>query len=185
MERKDALFLMGEYVKNQNSIKHMLATEAIMIALANKFREDEKKWGLTGLLHDLDMEIVDYANNPENHGFQTVKILEEKGVEKSILEAIKAHNQATGKVPETLMEKAIYCTDPLTGLIVASVLVIPSRKISDLNSSSVLKRFKEKAFARGANREIIMKCSEIGLELEEFIEIGFNAMKGIREDLGF
>ncbi len=185
MERNEALSLIRSYVKNENSIKHMLATETIMTALAIKFSEDEKKWGLAGLLHDLDMEIVDCVNEPEKHGIETVKILKARGIDNSILEAIKAHNYATDKVPETLMEKSIYCTDPLTGLIAASVLVLPSRKISDLTASSVLKRFKEKAFARGANREIIMTCSEIGLDLEDFIEIGFNAMKNIHEELGF
>ena len=183
MTRQDALDLIKEHVKNQNSVKHMLATEAIMKVLARKFNEDEEKWGLVGLVHDIDMEIVDYKNEPQKHGIRGVEILNEKNIDSEILEAVKAHNEATGKVPETLMEKSIFCVDPLTGLIVASVLVLPSKKISGLTVKSILNRFKEKAFARGANREIIAKCSEIGLELEEFFEIGLKAMKEISKEL--
>ena len=183
MTRQDALDLIKKYVKNGNSVKHMLATEAIMKALARKFNQNEEEWGLVGLLHDIDMEMVDYNDEPEKHGLKSVEILKEKNINFEILEAVKAHNEATGKIPETLMEKSIFCVDPLTGLIVASVLVLPSRKIFDLSAESVFKRFKEKAFARGANREIITKCSEIGLELEEFIEIGLEAMKEINNEL--
>ncbi len=183
MNREEALDLIQEYVKNKNSIKHMLAVEAVMCALAEKFNEDGDIWAMAGLVHDIDMEIVDYLNEPEKHADKGSEILTEKGFDKGIIEAVKAHNEATGKKAETLMEKSIFCADPLTGLIVASTLVLPSKKLSDLSADSVLKRFKEKAFAKGANREIILKCSEIGLSLEEFIEIGLNAMKKISDDL--
>ena len=185
MNREDALELIGRHVKNENSIKHMLAAEAVMRALAVRFGEDEERWGLTGLLHDIDMEIVDYVADPEEHGKEGAAILEEEGVDREIAEAVRAHNPATGKRPETMMEKAIYCADPLTGLIVASTLVLPSRKISDLTPVSVMNRYKERAFARGADRETIASCSEMGLELEEFISIGLEAMKGIAGKLGF
>ncbi len=183
MKREDALNLIKRHVKNKNSIKHMLATEAIMRSLARKLNQNEDKWGLAGLLHDIDMEMVDYEKNPEKHAVEGAKILEENNVDFEILEAVKAHNEATGKNPETLMEKAIFCTDPLTGLIVASVLVLPSRKISDLTFESVLNRFKEKSFARGANREIIKTCLKLGFELEEFVKIGLEAMKEISDEL--
>ena len=184
MNRGEALKLIHQYVKNENSLKHMLATEAIMKALAKHFGENEEIWGLVGLLHDLDMEIVDYKKNPEKQGVVGAEMLEKMGVDKVITEAIKAHNEATGKVRESRIEKAIFCTDPLTGLIVAATLVLPSKKLADLTPQSVLNRFKEKSFAKGANRQIIASCSEIGLSLEEFVKIGLEAMQGISNQLG-
>ena len=184
MTREEALNYIRQNVKNENSIKHMLATEAIMIDLAKHFNENEEIWGLTGLLHDVDMDITDYKNNPTKHGLVGAEMLEKIGVDKIITDAVKAHNPLTGKNPETLLEKAIFCVDPLTGLIVASTLVLPSRKLSDLTAKSVLNRFGEKNFAKGANRETISACSEIGLNLEEFISLGLRAMQGISNDLG-
>lgn len=184
MNREEALKLIRQYVKNENSIKHMLATEAIMIALAKHLGENEETWSLAGLLHDLDMEINDYRKEPEKHGIIGAEMLEKLGVEKIIIEAIRAHNEATGKGRETPIEKAIFCTDPLTGLIVAATLVLPSKKLADLTPESVLNRFKEKSFAKGANRQIIVACSEIGLTLEEFIKIGLGAMQAISDQLG-
>ncbi len=103
---------------------------------------------------------------------------------KEIIEGAKAHNPATGKIRETKLEKAIYCVDPLTGLIVAATLVLPTKKLADLSPESVLNRFKEKAFARGADRDKIAACSEIDLTLEEFTKIGLEAMQSISDDLG-
>lgn len=184
MTREEALAFVRQQVKNGNSVKHMLATEAIMRALAARFQEDKELWGLAGLVHDIDMEIADYKENPERHGAEGARILAEKGFSQEIVEAVKAHNPATGKVRETLLEKTIYCTDPLTGLIVAATLVSPSKKLGDLSGASVLKRFRESSFARGANREVIAACVEIGLSLEEFVEIGLKAMQAIAEELG-
>lgn len=183
MKRTEALNLVKKYVKNNNSIKHMLAVEAVMRSLAKKFSEDEEKWGLVGILHDIDMELVDYIKNPSEHATVGAKILKENNINEDIIEATLAHNEETGKKRETLLQKTIYCTDPLTGLIVASALVLPDRKIKKLSTESVLRRFKEKSFARGANREIIESCKEIGLELEEFISIGLSAMQEISEEL--
>ncbi len=184
MTHEDALNLVSQYVKNKNSIKHMLAAEAIMRALSRRFNENEEAWALAGLLHDIDMEVADYKNNPTKHGLKGAEMLEEMGVEKVITDAVRAHNPLTGKNPETLMEKAIFCADPLTGLIVAATLVLPSKKLADLAPNSVLKRFREKSFAAGVNREILATCSEIGLTLDEFVEIGLKAMQGIAFDLG-
>jgi len=180
MNHDQALELVKRYVKNENSIKHMLAAEAIMVDLARRLNQEKDKWGLVGLLHDLDIEMT----GPEIHGLKAAEILKDKDVDREIIEAIKAHNEATGKVPETLIEKAIFCTDPLTGLIVAAVLVLPLKKLTELTLESVLKRFKEKAFARGANRKAIGQCSAIGLDLEEFIKIGLDAMKRESDQLG-
>jgi len=184
MKREEAHALIREHVKNENSVKHMLAVEAVMRALARRLEEDEEKWGLAGLLHDIDMETVDHRTDPQRHGIEGARILEEKGVEEDIVEAVKAHNEATGKERNTLMEKAIYAADPLTGLIIASVLVLPNKKLEELSVDSVMKRFKEKDFARGADRDTISSCEELGIPLEEFVKIGLRAMREINEDLG-
>jgi len=184
MTREEALSLVRQYVKNENSVKHMLATEAIMKALAKRFNEDEETWGLAGLLHDMDMEIVDWKKEPEKQGAVGADMLEKMGVDKIITNAIRAHNEATGKTRDNLIEKAIYAVDCLTGLIVASTLVLPSKKIGDLTPENILNRFKEKSFARGARREAIASCMETGLSLEEFVKIGLKAMQEINEELG-
>jgi len=154
-----------------------------MKALARRFNEDEEKWGLAGLLHDIDYEKV--KDDMSQHSLVGAKMLEDLGLDKDICQAVKVHNEAHGIAPETLMEKALFAADPLTGLIVAAALVLPSKKIKDLTADNVLNRFKEKAFARGANREIIGKCEELlGLGLEEFTKIGLGAIQEIDSDLG-
>ncbi len=183
MKREEALLLVKQYVKNKNSIKHMIAVEAVMKRLAHKFKEDHEIWSLTGLLHDIDMEIVDYHNEPEKHGKKGAQILKENGVKEEIINGTLSHNRETGKKRETLLDKSIYCSDPITGLIVASALVSPSKKLSDLSPKSVVKRFKEKSFAKGADRDAIQACQEIGLELEEFVTIALSAMQEISEEL--
>jgi len=183
MNREEALKLIKEKVQNNNLVKHCLSTEACMQGLAEHFSEDKEKWGLTGLLHDIDYEET--KNAPEKHSLIGAEMLEKLGLEKDIVEAVKTHNEAHGIKPETKMAKAIFCIDPLTGLIVASVLVLPSKKIVDLTTENVLNRFKEKSFAKGANREIIFKCQDLlGLSLEEFVKIGLEAMKKISNELG-
>lgn len=182
MNREEALNKIKQYVKNKNLIKHMLATEAIMKALAKRFNEDEEKWGLAGLLHDIDYELTE--KEPEKHSLLAEEILKNDNLPQDIIEAIKAHNEIHGLPRETLLAKALYVVDPLTGLIVAAALVHPEKKLAPLDVSFILNRFKEKSFARGANRDQIKKCEEIGLTLEEFIEIGLNAMKTISDDLG-
>ncbi len=183
MTREEALKILKENLLNQNLIKHCFAVEAIMRVLAQKFGEDREKWGLAGLLHDIDYEKV--KDDLSRHSLVGAKMLEDLGINKDICQAVKVHNEAHGIAPETLMEKALFVTDPLTGLIVAATLVLPSKKIKDLTTRNVLNRFKEKAFARGAKREIIGKCEEfLRLDLEEFIKIGLEAMQSIDSDLG-
>lgn len=183
MNRQQALELVKQNIQNQNLIKHCLAVEAIMWALADYFNEDQEKWALAGLLHDIDYEKT--KDDPGQHSLVGAKILEDLGIEKDICQAVKVHNEAHGILPETLLEKALFVVDPLTGLIVAATLVLPSKKLADLTPENVLNRFKEKAFARGANREIIKKSEEyLNLSLEEFVKIGLEAMQGIAEQLG-
>ena len=183
MKREEAIKLLKEYIQTPNLIKHSLAVGAIMKALAEKFGEDQEKWEICGLLHDIDYEKT--KNEPEKHSLVGAQILKEKGLDEEIVEAVKTHNEAHGIEPKSLMAKALYVCDPLSGLIVAATLVLPSKKLKDLTVQNVLNRFKEKSFARGANREIIKKCEEyLSLSLEEFIEIALKAMQGISEELG-
>jgi len=183
MNRERALEILKQNLSNQNLIKHCLVVEAIMRALAQHFKEDEEKWGLAGLLHDIDFEKV--KDDLSQHSLIGAKMLEDLEIEKDICQAIKVHNEAHGILPETLLDKALFVADPLTGLIIAATLVLPSKKLIDLSTENILNRFKEKAFAKGANREIIKKSEEyLNLRLEEFVEIGLQAMQKIADDLG-
>ena len=183
MEREKTLALLKQNLKNNNLIKHSLAVEASMKELAKYFKEDEEKWQTCGLLHDIDYEKI--KEKMELHSKMGSEMLKDLGFEEDICQAVLTHNEAHGIEPETLIAKALYCVDPLTGLIVASTLVSPSKKIKELKVENVLKRFKEKAFARGANREIIAKCQELlDLSLEDFVKIVLLAMQNINEELG-
>jgi putative nucleotidyltransferase with HDIG domain len=179
MDRLEALEYLKSKLKNKNLIKHSLAVEACMKRLAKESGEDIEAWGLAGLLHDLDYE--DTKDDFSRHGFVTAEILEKKGVDTQILEAIKAHPGHIDR--ETLMAKALYAVDPLTGLIVAACLMHPEKKLSALSTEFILNRFKEKGFARGANREQIKTCQELGVSLENFIALCLDAMKKINGDL--
>jgi len=183
MIREQGLELLKQNVQNQNLIKHCLAVEAVMRALAEYFSQDKKKWGMAGLLHDIDYETT--KDKPNEHSLIGARMLEDLGMEREICQAVRAHNEIH-KIPlQTLMDKALFVSDPLTGLIVASVLVLPSKKIIDLQTENILNRFKEKSFARGANREIIQQCqSLLNLRLSEFVQISLKAMQRICSDLG-
>ncbi|MFC2004638.1 HDIG domain-containing metalloprotein [Chloroflexota bacterium] len=182
MTRKEALDSVKDNVENENSVKHMLATEAIMRAVAKRLGEDDEEWGLTGLLHDIDMELTE--GDMSSHSRLGADLVREMGASEAIAQAILRHNQAHGVPLETNLDKALFCVDPLTGLITAAALVRPDKKLTGVEAKSVRKRFKEKSFAAGANREQIATCSNIGLELDEFIELGLKAMQGIAGDLG-
>jgi putative nucleotidyltransferase with HDIG domain len=182
MNRQEAIESVKANVENENLIKHMLATEAIMYALARHLGEDEKEWGLAGLLHDIDVELTEGDMN--SHSKLGADLARDLGASEAVANAILCHNGTHGILPETNMEKALFCADPLTGLITAAVLVRPDKKLAGLEAQSVRKRFKEKSFAAGANREQIARCSDIGLELDEFIAIGVDAMKKIAPQLG-
>lgn len=182
MTRAEAFAFLKEHLKNQNLIKHSLAVEAIMKKLAQNFGENEENWAQAGLLHDIDYEVTN--GQPDRHSLVGAEILEAKGFSGEIVKAVKAHNERHGLARETLLAKTLYCVDPLTGLIVAATLVLPSRKIADLTSANVLNRFKEKTFARGASRETINACLEINLDLEKFIDLGLKAMQEISNELG-
>ncbi|MBI2829697.1 MAG: HD domain-containing protein [Chloroflexi bacterium] len=182
MTREEALNLIKANIKNENTIKHMLATEAIMRALARKFGENEEEWGLAGLVHDIDLDIV--GDDMTRHSKVGAEMLKEKGFNESVVHAVLTHNEAHGVPRKSQLDSALFCTDPLTGLIVAAALVRPDKKLANLEAKSVLKRFKEKSFAAGANRAVIAQSCDIGLTLEEFVGLGLEAMKGSAGELG-
>jgi putative nucleotidyltransferase with HDIG domain len=182
MTRQEALDSIEVNVENGNLIKHMLATEAVMKALARRLGEDEAEWALAGLLHDIDVELT--AAEVSTHSKLGADLVREMGVGEAVARAVLCHNEAHGIPCETKLEKALFCADPLTGLITAAALVRPEKKLASVEAKSVRKRFKEKSFAAGVSREQISSCSSLGLELDEFISLGLGAMKKIAENLG-
>ena len=180
MTRDEALSLVESYLKNRNLIKHSLAVEAVMRALAERLGEDVELWGLAGLLHDLDYDET--CKDMERHGYRTVEMLRGKGLPEELLHAILAHPGHVER--KTLMDKALYCADPVTGFIVAAALVHPEKRLEPLDVPFLLRRFKEKHFARGASRSQIASCQELGLGLEEFLGLSLEAMKAISKELG-
>jgi putative nucleotidyltransferase with HDIG domain len=180
MDRNQALELVKTHLKNKNLVKHSLAVEACMRAMARRLNQDEEKWGLAGILHDLDYEITE--KSPELHTTETVKILEEKDIPIEIIRTVQAH---AGQVEcQNEMEWSIFSIDPLTGLIIAATLMHPSRKLREVDLDFVKRRYKEKSFARGARREDIEQIQNIGMDLDEFISVCLEAMQGVDEDLG-
>ena len=153
-----------------------------MRRLANHFGEDEERWGAAGLLHDIDYE--DTKDDPHVHSIKSGEIASELGFDEEIVDAVKAHNESHGFPRDTKMAKALYSADPLTGIIVASALISPRKKLSGIGTEFIVNRMGEKSFARGANRDTIRACSELGLTVTEFISLGLEAMQGISEELG-
>ncbi|MFW6124173.1 MAG: HDIG domain-containing metalloprotein [Acidobacteriota bacterium] len=180
MNREEAFQLIKKQIKNKNLIKHSLAVEACMRALAERFNEDVEKWGLAGLLHDIDYEMTE--KNPESHGIKAMEILEEYDLDPDILRAIKAH--AGNTECRSKMDWSIYSVDPLTGLIVAAALMHPSRKLKAVDLDFIKRRYKEKSFARGAKREVIEEINKTGLELDELLDLSLKAMQDIDKELG-
>ncbi|MFW6238244.1 MAG: HDIG domain-containing metalloprotein [Halanaerobiales bacterium] len=182
MDRKKALKLVQENLKEENLVKHCLAVEAVMKKLAEHFAEDVDKWRLAGLLHDIDYEET--KDEPERHSKVGAEMLKEMDVEEDIVYAVKVHNHEHGLPRKNLMDKALYASDPLTGLIVAGALVHPDKELAALDSEFIMNRYQEKSFARGADRDVIASCEEMGLELEEFFELALQGMQEISDDLG-
>ncbi|MDM7999068.1 MAG: HDIG domain-containing protein [Dehalococcoidia bacterium] len=182
MDRTEALAAVRARVQNENLIKHMLATEAIMRALARRLGQDEEEWGLTGLIHDIDVELTE--GQPQDHSKVGADLVKQMGASEPVCHAVLSHNEAHGVPCETLLDKALFCADPLTGLITAGALIRQDRKLAGLTVDSLKKRFKEKRFAAGASRENIASCEQIGLSLDEFLSLGLEAMKGIAPELG-
>jgi putative nucleotidyltransferase with HDIG domain len=182
MTRDEALAIVHEYVKNENLVKHMLAVEAAMRFYAEKFGEDVELWGVTGLLHDFDWEIHPTL---EEHPAAGEPILRQRGVPEEIIRGVMSHADHTGVVRQSRMEKALYACDEVTGLVTAVALVRPSRSLLDLEASSVKKKWKDRAFAAGANRaEIEKAAAEFGVDLWEHVGNVIVAMRRIAPELG-
>lgn len=186
MTREDAYSLLTEHVQSENLIRHCLAVEASMKALARYFHDNESSWGIAGLLHDADWETN--RETPERHTLDLMDWLGDFDLEDddSIKKAILAHNHFHNghNPPQTQMEWSLYCCDELTGLIVASTLVLPDKKLSSLTAQSVLKKFPEQSFAAGVDRSQIQLCEDkLGITLEDFVGIVLEAMQSIAGDL--
>ncbi|MFA4930345.1 MAG: lysine--tRNA ligase [Patescibacteria group bacterium] len=181
ISRDEALKLMRENLTNENLQKHSLAVEAILRGVAKEIGADEDVWGLAGLLHDIDYEKT--MKEPTQHCIITEGILKEKKVSPLIIQAIKAHNPACGGVRQTRLDKAIYAVDPLSGFIIACGLVQPDKKLKSVTTESMKKKFKDKAFARGASREIINSGAELGISMDKLMGIGLEALQKISDDL--
>jgi putative nucleotidyltransferase with HDIG domain len=182
MTRDEALLLVREYVKNEGLVRHMLSVEAAMRYYAEKFGADIELWGLTGLLHDFDWEIHPTS---EQHPSEGAPILQQHGVDPVIVRAILSHGDHTGVTRDSLMEKALNACDEITGLITAVALVRPSRSLSDLEPSSVKKKWKDKAFAAGTDRAgMEQAAAEFGIDLWEHVGNVITAMRRIAPELG-
>lgn len=182
MNRTDALAIVHEYVTNQNLIRHMLSVEAAMRFYAGEFGEDETLWSVTGLLHDFDWEIHPTL---DEHPQKGEEILRQRGVDDIVIRAVLSHADHTGVPRQSRMEKALYACDEITGLITAVALVRPSRSLMDLTSKSIKKKWKDRSFAAGANREEIARSAdEFGVELWQHVDNVILAMRRIAPELG-
>ena len=183
MDRKKTLELLKSRVKNENMLRHCLATEAVMLALSARLGADAALWGMTGLIHDLDVELTE--GDISRHTLETEKILREHNYAAELIEAVKMHNEtASNKKREDIFHKALAAGETITGLITATALVYPDKKLSSVKASSVLKRMKDKRFAASVDRAIILECEQIGIPIAEFVELALNAMRGISHQLG-
>jgi len=182
MKREEAFDLVRLNLKSDNLFYHSLAVEAVMRKLAERLGEDAETWALTGLLHDIDYEQT--AEEPEKHGIYAQDILSIYKLHDDVLHAIASHNVMTGVERKTLIDQALYAADPVTGLLTACALVKPSKKLSDVAVSSVKKKFKDKAFARGANRAQIDSCMDFNIERTEFLALALESMQEISNEIG-
>ena len=180
MTREEAYALVRHHVPNKNLQKHMLAAEAVMAALAGHFNQDKEAWALAGLLHDLDYDKT--VKNFKQHGILTAEMLKDSVLPEGVIQAIKSH---PGHFPrESLMDHALYAADPVTGLIAAAALMHPKKKLKALDMDFIMRRFREKRFAAGADRDQIASCDQLNLPLETFMEIALKAMQDIDKELG-
>ncbi len=183
INREKAIELLHQHIANPNLIKHCLAAEAVLAAIAEHLGEDKEKWAMAGLLHDLDVEMTNA--NLDIHGRETVEILQEHNVDPEIVEAVALHNeQSSGGKRSKPFHYALAAGETITGMIIATTLVYPNKKLVSVKPKSITKRMKEKAFAASVNRDIIRECEKIPIPLAEFSELSLRAMQSISDDLG-
>lgn len=182
MSRDEAWKLLTDYNKTLALRNHAMAVEAVMVHFARLSGEDEEVWGVTGLLHDLD-----YEQYPEEHCHKSEEIMREHGIDEEYIRAMNCHGYGicTDVKPESMMGKTLFTIDELTGLINALCLMRPSKSVLDLEVKSVKKKFKDKSFASGVNREVIRNgCEMLGMELDEVIRETIEGMKEKAQDIG-
>ncbi len=179
--RDRAYALLVDRLGHGNTTNHCLAAEACMRALAERLGEDPVLWGLTGLVHDCDLDVC--ADDPMRHAVLGAEVLREAGAPEELVHAVLGHNDKVERI--SLLDKALWVVDPTTGMITASALIRPSRSTSDLKVKSIKKRMKDKRFAAAVDRDQIRACASLlGLELTEFLEICLRAMDGVRDEIG-
>ncbi|MFA6393295.1 MAG: HDIG domain-containing metalloprotein [Patescibacteria group bacterium] len=184
-----ALSLVDEHITDKITRLHLIESEAIMRALARNFKEDEEKWGIVGLLHDIDWDLT--KNNTKEHCVKCVQILKDAGATDFLIDTIVSHGwgiEACGagmdKTRSTKLEHCLVAAETLTGLIIATALMQPDKKLASVRPESLRKKFKTKGFAAKCNRELIMECEKCGLTLDEFLNLGLKALQDISDKLG-
>ena len=183
ISRENAFKLLNQHVKNANMIKHCVASEAVLRAIAKQINKNQDEWGLAGLLHDIDVEITNA--DPNKHGPYAAGMLENL-LSPEAINAIVMHNEvATGKERTTIFQHALAAGETITGLIMATALVYPDKKLASVKTKSITKRMKEKAFAASVKRENILECELIGIPIQDFAELSLIAMQEISDQLGF
>jgi putative nucleotidyltransferase with HDIG domain len=182
MKRAEALALLDRHVQSDWLKKHCLATAAIMEALARRLGGDPESWWSAGVLHDLDF---DRTQDPSRHGLETAELLRAEGEQEDTIQAILAHNaEGLGLQRTSTLDFALTCAESVTGLIVATALVMPDKKLASVSAEGVLKKMKKKDFARKVSREHVMLCERIPMPLPDFVELSVVAMRGIAPELG-
>ncbi len=182
ISRDEALELIRKYVRSDKLVKHMIAVESIMRALARRLGEDESLWGLVGLLHDVDYELT--QSDFSKHGIVSTETILKGRLPEQALSAIRAHNEMTDHKDDSKLALALRAADQVSGLIVATALVMPSKRLSEVKLETLKRKFKQKDFARGVDREKIRLCERIGLSLDEFLDISLKAMQSVSDKLG-
>ena len=183
ISRENAYKLLNQHIKNANMIKHCVASEAVLRAIAQKLDKDQEEWGIAGLLHDIDVEITNA--DPYKHGPYAAGMLDGL-LSAEAIDAIVMHNEmATGKERTTVFQHALAAGETITGLIMATAMVYPDRKLASVKTKSITKRMKEKAFAASVKRENILECELIGIPINDFAELALMAMQEISDELGF
>ncbi len=180
--REEAVKLLNDNISSENMLKHCYASEAVLRGIAGRLGTNEDEYGIAGLLHDIDVEITNA--DPYTHGPYAEKMLKGK-ITDEMLDAIVMHNEvAAGKERSTQFQHALAAGETITGLITATALVYPDKKVAGVKTSSVTKRMKQKAFAASVKRENILECEKIGIPLDEFVGISLRSMSEISEILG-
>ncbi len=182
ISREEAVSMVEEKVKNKNLRKHMLAVAAILKRMASELGEDEHKWEILGLVHDIDYEET--QDTPEKHALRSAEMLEGK-ISNELIRAVKSHNhEHTGVKPESPMEYALIAADAASGLVIATALVMPNRKLEEARRESVIKKYGDSSFARNIDRDRIMYCEKLGLSRDEFLTLALEALQDIDDELG-